>query len=127
MSIDFIIKYKDKLDWNKISYIYKFESEQYSKISTYVVKKNNLLYLDTQQIIKRFNPNVQIIDDEYIVGYIDFTQSNMIYCTNSSNTLKRVEFSIDGKRMSQIFGIIRNQTNRMKILTKTLNIMNLIV
>lgn len=101
LSKQFIIKFKNKLDWKCISYIYKFEQNELDLIGDFVVKKNNLLYMEIDEIIsglKHQLPNIEIVEingSKYVVGYMDFTEQHLhIYCFNSNKDVE-INWSMD--------------------------------
>lgn len=70
LSFGFILRNVSYLDWNIISYYYKFTNDQYDLISNHIVKKNNLLYMTTDEL-KINVPNIyEIIDDKYVKAYV---------------------------------------------------------
>lgn len=95
LSNKFIIKYKDRLNWNFISYIYKFEQNELNLIENLIVKKNNMLYMNIDEIEQKLKlqvPNIEIVEingAKYVVGYTDFKEYNSyIYCHNSNKTIE---------------------------------------
>jgi hypothetical protein len=89
LSINFVLEFKDKLDWNKISFAYKFNEEQFKQVEHLVIKTNNLLYMNVNEIKSTLPPNAIIVDDKYVVGYMDFTSFNpVIYCFNENEHLE---------------------------------------
>lgn len=101
LTSNFILDYKDKLNWNIISYIYKFNKEELEEIKHLLVKKNNILYMSIEEIEKKIIqqlPDIEIIEidgNKFVVGYEVFTDySNTIYCFNSSKHIE-IDWSND--------------------------------
>ena len=95
LTTDFVLEFKDKLDWSKISYVYKFNPEQMKQVEHMVIKNNNMLYMSVEQIKSTLPSSAIIIDDKYIVGYMDFIDGdNFIYCFNEVEHVE-IPWSID--------------------------------
>lgn len=101
LSKEFIIKFKNKLDWKCISYIYKFEQNELDLIGDFIVKKNNLLYMEIDEIITGLKlqlPNIEIVEingSKYVIGYMDFTEQYSYICCSNSNKIVEINWSVD--------------------------------
>lgn len=115
LTFEFIAQHKNVLNWNKISYIYKFNTYQLKLVDEHVVKKNNILYMSKNKIRNSLKPNFEIINDAYIVGYIDFEEYDpKIYCYDEP---KQIEYG-----WNIISSIINNSDPKAKELeSKTFN------
>lgn len=104
LSFDFIFKNSDKMDWEIISYIYKFNPEQKALLEKYIHTESNLLYMEQNDIlsqIKKLNEEIfagqiKLIEDKYVFGYIGFNE-NTINCTKHKFNFenKTFEFNIN--------------------------------